>query len=56
MSVNELDNDVIRADKYLIVPLAQKSEGYYSLSDNQREKSRLNIQKNSEKIIYTVVA
>jgi membrane-bound lytic murein transglycosylase D len=26
------------------------------LSDNQREKSRLNIQKNSEKIIYTVVA
>ena len=56
MSVNELDNDAIRADKYLIVPLAQKSEGYYSLSDNQREKSRLNIQKNSEKIIYTVVA
>ena len=56
MSVNELDNDAIRADKYLIVPLAQKSENYYSLSDNQREKSRLNIQKNSEKIIYTVVA
>ncbi|MDC1318254.1 LysM peptidoglycan-binding domain-containing protein [Candidatus Thioglobus sp.] len=56
MSVNELDNDAIRADKYLIVPLAQKSEGYYSLSDNQREKSRLNIQKNSEKIIYMVVA
>ncbi|WP_416677444.1 LysM peptidoglycan-binding domain-containing protein [Candidatus Pseudothioglobus sp. Uisw_016] len=56
MSVNELNNDAIRADKYLIVPLAQKSEGYYSLSDNQREKSRLNIQKNSEKIIYTVVA
>ena len=56
MSVNELDNDVIRADKYLIVPLAQKSEGYYSLSDYQREKSRLNIQKNSEKIIYKVVA
>ena len=56
MSVNELDNDAIRTDKYLIVPLAQKSENYYSLSDNQREKSRLNIQKNSEKIIYTVVA
>ncbi|MDB9932990.1 LysM peptidoglycan-binding domain-containing protein [Candidatus Thioglobus sp.] len=56
MSVNGLDNDAIRADKYLIVPLAQKSENYYSLSDNQREKSRLNIQKNSEKIIYTVVA
>ena len=56
MSVNELDNDAIRADKYLIVPLAQKSESFYSLSDNQREKSRLNIQKNSEKIIYTVVS
>ena len=55
-SVNELDSDAIRADKYLIVPLAQKAEDYYSLSDNQREKSRLNIQKNSEKIIYTVVA
>ncbi len=55
-SVNELDNDTIRIDKYLIVPLAQKAEGYYSLSENQREKSRLNIQKNSEKIIYTVVA
>ena len=56
MSVNELDSDAIRAGKYLIVPLAQKAEDYYSLSDNQREKSRLNIQKNSEKIIYTVVA
>ena len=54
-NVNELDSDAIRADKYLIVPLAQKAEDYYSLSDNQREKSRLNIQKNSEKIIYTVV-
>ena len=55
-SVNELDNDTIRIDKYLIVPLAQKAEGYYSLSENQREKSRLNIQKKSEKIIYKVVA
>ncbi len=55
-SVNGLDNDTIRTDKYLIVPLAQKEEGYYSLSENQREKSRLNTQKNSEKTIYKVVA
>jgi len=55
-SVNGLDNDTIRADKYLIVPLAQKEEGYYSLSENQREKSRLNTQKNAEKIIYKVVS
>ena len=55
-SVNELDTEVIRVDKYLIVPLAQKDEDYYSLSENQREKSRLNTQKNAEKIIYKVVA
>ena len=55
-SVNELDNDTIRIDKYLIVPLAQQGEDYYSLSENQREKSRLNIQQKSEKIIYKVLA
>ena len=47
---------LLRVGNYLIVPLAEQDESYYSLSENQREKSRLNIQKNSEKITYTVVA
>ena len=55
-SVNELNNDTIRVNKYLVVPLAQQSEDYYSLSEVQREKNRLNTQKNSEKIIYQVIA
>jgi membrane-bound lytic murein transglycosylase D len=38
------------------VPLAREKEGYYSLSEKQREKSRLNATKNSEKIIYKVVS
>ena len=55
-SVNELRSDLIRVGDYLIVPLAQQTEGYYSLSEKQREKSRLNAQKNSEKVIYKVVS
>jgi membrane-bound lytic murein transglycosylase D len=38
------------------VPVAQENEGYYSLSEKQREKSRLNTEKNAEKIIYKVVS
>jgi membrane-bound lytic murein transglycosylase D len=38
------------------VPLSREKEGYYSLSEKQREKSRLNATKNSEKIIYKVVS
>ena len=55
-SVNELSTDIIRIGDYLIVPLAQQADSYYSLSENQREKSRLNIQKNAEKIIYKVIS
>ena len=55
-SVNELRSDLIRVGDYLIVPLAQQTEGYYSLSEKQREKSRLNAQKNAEKVIYKVVS
>ena len=55
-SVNELRSDLIRIGDYLIVPLAQQTEGYYSLSEKQREKSRLNAQKNAEKVIYKVVS
>ena len=38
------------------MPLSREKEGYYSLSEKQREKSRLNATKNSEKIIYKVVS
>ena len=54
-SINGLTGDVIRANSYLIVPLARESEDYYSLSETQREISRLNINKNSDKLIYQVV-
>lgn len=55
-SANELNNDLIKLNSYLIVPLAKESEEFYSLSEAQREKSRLNINKNSEKKVYKVVA
>ena len=55
-SVNKLTTDIIRIGDYLIVPLAEQDENYYSLSENQRVKSRLNIQKNSEKINYKVIS
>ena len=55
-SVNNINGSLIRANSYLIVPLARESEGYYSLSDVQREKSRLNATKNSDKLIYKVVS
>jgi membrane-bound lytic murein transglycosylase D len=38
------------------VPLARESEDYYSLSEAQREKSRLNTNKNANKLIYKVVS
>ena len=55
-SVNNIKGSLIRANTYLIVPLARESEVYYSLSDAQREKSRLNATKNSDKLIYKVVS
>ena len=55
-SVNNIKGSLIRANSYLIVPLARESEAYYSLSDVQREKSRLNATKNSDKLIYKVVS
>ncbi|MCS5592132.1 MAG: LysM peptidoglycan-binding domain-containing protein [Gammaproteobacteria bacterium] len=56
ISVNELRDDTIRAGDYIIVPLAQRGEAYYVLSEEQREKSRLNAQKSASKVIYEVVS
>ncbi len=55
-SINGLAGDIIRANSYLIVPLSRESEDYYSLSEAQREKSRLNTNKNANKLIYKVVS
>ncbi|MGE4570012.1 MAG: LysM peptidoglycan-binding domain-containing protein [Gammaproteobacteria bacterium] len=56
ISVNELRDDTIRAGDYIIVPLAQQGEAYYALSEEQREKSRLNAQKSASKVVYEVVS
>jgi len=55
-SVNDIKGNLIKANSYLIVPIARETEDYYSLSDAQREKSRLNASTNSEKLIYKVVS
>ena len=56
ISVNELRDDRIRTGDYIIVPLAQQGEAYYALSEEQREKSRLNAQKSASKAVYEVVS
>jgi len=56
ISVNELRDNTIRAGDYIIVPLAQQGESYYALSEEQREKSRLNTQNGASKLVYTVVS
>ena len=56
ISVNELRDDTIRMGDYIIVPLAQQGEAYYALSEEQREKSRLNAQKSTSKVVYEVVS
>ncbi len=53
-SVNDLNNNTIRVGKYLIVPIAQRSDNYYSLSEDQREKRRMNVKKNGVKVIHIV--
>lgn len=54
MLANKLKTTLIKVGEYLIVPIAQKPADYYSLSDKQREKQRMNIKKNGIKIIHTV--
>jgi membrane-bound lytic murein transglycosylase D len=47
---------LIKAGDYLIVPIAQKHSDEYSLSESQREKSRLNSRKSDRKVIHTIVS
>ncbi|HBQ23619.1 MAG TPA: lytic transglycosylase [Gammaproteobacteria bacterium] len=53
-SINKMDSDLIKVGDYLIVPLAQRADNDYALSENEREKRRLNSKKIGVKIIHTV--
>lgn len=50
-SINRLSSDTIKVGQYLIVPVAQKSKGYYLLSAEQKKQ---NSKKNGVKIIHKV--
>ncbi|MCS5588743.1 MAG: LysM peptidoglycan-binding domain-containing protein [Candidatus Thioglobus sp.] len=54
-SVNNMSNNLIKVGDHLIVPLAQRSDNDYVLSEDEREKRRLNIKKTGTRIIHTVI-
>ena len=54
-SVNNLSNSLIKVGEYLIVPVAQRSEDDYALTEDQREKRRLDAKKTGVKVIHTVI-
>jgi len=54
-SVNNMSNDLIKVGDHLIVPLAQRADNDYALSEDEREKHRLNIKKTGTRVIHTVI-
>ncbi|WPE16905.1 LysM peptidoglycan-binding domain-containing protein [Candidatus Thioglobus autotrophicus] len=56
ISVNQLEDHLIKAGDYLIVPIAKKGAKAYSSSESEREKSRLNANKAGRKVIHLVKA
>ncbi len=54
-SINNMSDNLIKVGEYLIVPLAQRADNDYALSENEREKRRLSAKKTGVKIIHTVV-
>ena len=54
-SVNNMSDNLIKVGEYLIVPLAQRTDNDYVLSEDEREKRRLSAKKNGVKVIHTVV-
>lgn len=53
-AVNELSKNGIRAGDHLIVPVARLSESHYSMSESERNKKRLNLNKNGKKVVHTM--
>ena len=51
---NNLQNDTIKVGDYLVVPISGKKANYYSSSEAQREKQRMNAKKTGVKVIHTV--
>ena len=54
--VNHLSNNKIKVGEYLILPVAQRADNDYTLSEKQREKRRLNIKKTGTRIIHAVIS
>ncbi len=53
-SVNDLSSSNIKAGAYLIVPVSRLGDGGYALSEQQREKQRLNAKKTGKKVMHKV--
>jgi len=55
-TINHLSDSIIRAGDYLIVPVSQRGDNSYLLSDTEREKQRLITKKTDKKIIHQVLS
>jgi membrane-bound lytic murein transglycosylase D len=54
-SINNMSGNLIKVGDYLIVPLAQRADNDYALSEDEREKRRLNAKKTGVRVIHTVI-
>ncbi|NYT52010.1 MAG: LysM peptidoglycan-binding domain-containing protein [Candidatus Vesicomyosocius endoextente] len=54
-SVNNLYNNMVKVDEYLIVPVSQNYDQYYFISKKQREVQKINAKKIGTKVVHTVV-
>ena len=54
-SINNLSNSIIKLGQQIIIPIPQKPDDYYTMSQSQREAQRLNNEKHGKKIIHQVV-
>ncbi len=52
--INQLKSNTIRAGDYLIVPVSQVDQTRYTLSEDQREKRRMEAKKPGEKLVHKV--
>jgi membrane-bound lytic murein transglycosylase D len=51
---NDLDDNIIKAGDFLVVPVPQKDRNYYSLSVETRKQRSLEKQRKGKKVIYSV--